>query len=205
MSAVARRIQYSTQVVPYNLDSVAYSKPTYSSATVTPDSIIFEEYTQTFNDKTVYTQSGTTSSAQNLNIVDNDIKKTYGCNSFLSVSANQGDDDAWYSALSASKDWQDYDDLTYEEFDGLTKTWNSDYLVSTTSTALISGSDSLLFFFAKNIGSVDILLSFGSDSFFPFKLTNGNALYFKANGILLNTMKAKVLSGVGRMSFLLAK
>ena len=61
MSAVARRIQYNTQVLPF-INDVALEEET-----ITPK----------------------------LKYVDSDIKKSYGCSSFIDITANQVND-SWF-------------------------------------------------------------------------------------------------------------
>ena len=61
------------------------------------------------------------------------------------------------------------------------------------------------YFFAyfKNIGSNPILLSNDSGSNYLLKLSVGNALYFKADSIAVNTIYAKSASGTSEIEYVL--
>jgi len=171
MSAVARRIQYNTQVIPYNLNSV------------TPTSIVFEEFTKSYG-------------ATTENVIDSDVKKSYGCSSFIDVTANQVDD-KWYNV---SKNW----DNAHETWNLITdKKWELGEGLTTSGEQLNTSSAALVFAYFKNAGSNAILLSNDSGSNYLFKLSVGNALYFKADSIAVNTIYAKSASGTSSLEYVL--
>jgi len=131
MSAVARRIQYNTQVIPYNLNSV------------TPTSIVFEEFTKSYG-------------ATTENVIDSDVRKSYGCSSFIDITANQVND-KW---SSVSRNWEDltassqYWNLLVEA-----KWEDMSEELTTSGEQLNTSSTSLVFAYFKNLGSNTILLS----------------------------------------------
>ena len=163
MSAVARRIQYNTQVLPF-INDVALEEET-----ITPS----------------------------LKYVDSDIKKSYGCSSFIDITANQVND-SWFRVntkwLTANSNWETLTTLNWDEA-GEDLTTSGEQL-NTSSTALV-------FAYFKNIGSNTILLSNDGGSNYLFKLSVGNALYFKADGIAVNTIYAKSASGTSEIEYVL--
>tara|TARA_R110002012_G_scaffold177556_1_gene342382 strand:+ start:528 stop:1055 length:528 start_codon:yes stop_codon:yes gene_type:complete len=174
MSAVARKIQYNTQVIPYNLNSI------------TPTSIVFEEFTKSYSSTTE-------------NVIDSDIKKSYGCNSFIDVTANQVND-KWFSV--EAKHWDD----THETWNLMdNKNWDEiGEDLTTSGEQLNSSSTALVFGYFKNIGSNPILLSNDGGSNYLFKISVGSALYFKASGINVNSIYAKSSTGTTSIEFMVA-
>ena len=166
MSAIARRIQYNTQVLPF-INDVALEEET-----ITPS----------------------------LKYIDSDIKKSYGCSSFIDITANQVND-KW---SSVSRNWEDltassqYWNLLVEA-----KWEDMSEDLTTSGEQLNTSSTSLVFAYFKNLGSNTILLSNDSGSNYLFKLSAGNALYFKADGIAVNTIYAKSASGTSAIEYVL--
>ena len=163
MSAVARRIQYNTQVLPF-INDVALEEET-----ITPS----------------------------LKYVDSDIKKSYGCSSFIDITANQVNDNWTKTGTiwnTSSSNWEALTTLDWDEV-GEDLTTSGEQL-NTSSTALV-------FAYFKNIGSNTILLSNDSGSNYLFKLSVGNALYFKADSIAVNTIYAKSASGTSEIEYVL--
>ena len=172
MSAVARRVQYNTQVIPYNLNSI------------TPTSIVFEEFTKSYG-------------ATTENVIDSDIKKSYGCSSFIDITANQVNDNWTRTGTSwntSSSNWEALTTLNWEEVGEQ---------LTTSGEQLNSSSTALVFAYFKNIGSNTILLSNDSGSNYLLKLSVGNALYFKADSIAVNTIYAKSASGTSEIEYVL--
>ena len=163
MSAVARRIQYNTQVLPF-INDVALEEET-----ITPS----------------------------LKYVDSDIKKSYGCSSFIDITANQVND-SWFRVdtkwLTANSNWETLTTLNWDE---------SGEDLTTSGERLNTSSTALVFAYFKNIGSNTILLSNDGGSNYLFKLSVGNALYFKADGIAVNTIYAKSASGTSAIEYVL--
>ena len=132
-----------------------------------------------------------------LKYVDSDIKKSYGCSSFIDITANQVNDNWTKTGAiwnTSSSNWEALTTLNWEEV-GENLTTSGEQL-NTSGTALV-------FAYFKNIGSNTILLSNDSGSNYLFKLSAGNALYFKADGIAVNTIYAKSASGTSELEYVL--
>ena len=172
MSAVARRVQYNTQVIPYNVNNI------------TPTSIVFEEYTKTYTSTTE-------------DVIDSAVKKSYGCSGFIDITANQVNDK--WSRLD--NPWED----VVGKWTEAENNWesSSDEGLTTSGEQLNTSSSTLLFAYFKNVGSNAILLSNNSGSTYLFKLSVGNALYFKPTGIAVNTIYAKSASGTSSLEYIL--
>lgn len=132
-----------------------------------------------------------------LKYVDSDIKKSYGCSSFIDITANQVND-SWFRIdtkwKTANSNWETLTTLNWEE---------SGEDLSTSGEQLNTSGTALVFAYFKNIGSNTILLSNDSGSNYLFKLSAGNALYFKADGIAVNTIYAKSASGTSALEYVL--
>lgn len=132
-----------------------------------------------------------------LKYVDSDIKKSYGCSSFIDITANQVND-SWFRIDTewgtANSNWETLTTLNWEE-SGEDLTASGERL-NTSSTALV-------FAYFKNIGSNTILLSNDTGSNYLFKLSPGNALYFKASNIPVSAIFAKSASGTSALEYVL--
>ena len=132
-----------------------------------------------------------------LKYVDSDIKKSYGCSSFIDITANQVND-SWFRIdtkwKTANSNWETLTTLNWEE---------SGEDLTASGERLNTSSTELVFAYFKNIGSNTILLSNDSGSNYLFKLSAGNALYFKADGIAVNTIYAKSASGTSALEYVL--
>ena len=132
-----------------------------------------------------------------LKYVDSDIKKSYGCSSFIDITANQVND-SWFRIdtkwKTANSNWETLTTLNWEE---------SGEDLSISGEQLNTSGTALVFAYFKNIGSNTILLSNDSGSNYLFKLSAGNALYFKADGIAVNTIYAKSASGTSALEYVL--
>jgi hypothetical protein len=172
MTAVARRIQYNTQVIPYNVNSI------------TPTSIVFEEYTQTY-------------ASTNDDVIDSTIKKSYGCNNYLDVTANQVNSN-WYGI---DKKWN----TSYEEWETATKNWeDGGEALTNTGESLSSSSTVVKFAYFKNVGDNPILISNDGGNNYAFIIPTNAALYFHPNNKGGNTFYAKTSTGDSNLEFLLA-
>ena len=162
MSAVARRIQYNTQVLPF-INDVALEEET-----ITPS----------------------------LKYVDSDIKKSYGCSSFIDITANQVNDNWTKTGTiwnTSSSNWEALTTLDWDEV-GEDLTTSGERL-NTSNTALV-------FAYFKNIGSNTILISLDGSTY-NLKLLPKNALYFKASSMPVSGIFAKSASGTSALEYVL--